>query len=176
MIGSVIKILFWNWHFYDWLDGTSPTFKIPFCMMLKGHYGCQCPHLHMSECPPCSEIMIVAAPGRSLHRVRDWAVQMSKQVLEAAARARPRLPAERCSRHRSMPDASKPLLLVPASRFLFMLRSPLPWKRLYLEVWVQQFHKSHVLNELQLIQNMILVNSKLPKTFEIFTQTSDSTK
>ena len=76
----------------------------------------------MSECPPCSEIMIVAAPGRSLHRVRDWAVQMSKQVLEAAARARPRLPAERCGRHRSMPDASKPLLLVPASRFLFMLR------------------------------------------------------
>ena len=64
--------------------------------------------------------MIVAAPGRSLHRVRDWAVQMSKQVLEAAARARPRLPAERCGRHRSMPDASKPLL--PASRFLFMLR------------------------------------------------------
>ena len=51
--------------------------------------------------------------------------------------------------------------------------SPLPWKRLYLEVWVQQFHKSHVLNELQLIQNMMLVNSKLPKTFEIFTQMSD---
>ena len=48
---------------------------------------------------------------------------MSKQVLEAAAGARPRLPAERCSRHRSMPDASKPLLLLlPASRFLFMLR------------------------------------------------------
>ena len=51
--------------------------------------------------------------------------------------------------------------------------APLPWKRLYLEVWVQQFHKSHVLNELQLIQNMMLVNSKLPKTFEIFTQMSD---
>ena len=52
--------------------------------------------------------------------------------------------------------------------------TPLPWKRLYLEVWVHYFHKSHVLNELQLIQNMMLVNSKLPKTFEIFTQMSDS--
>ena len=53
-------------------------------------------------------------------------------------------------------------------------RSPLPWKRLYLKVWVHYFHKSHILNELQLIQNMMLVNSKLPKTFEIITQMSDS--
>ena len=52
--------------------------------------------------------------------------------------------------------------------------SPLPWKRLYLKVWVHYFHKSHILNELQLIQNMMLVNSKLPKTFEIITQMSDS--
>ena len=53
--------------------------------------------------------------------------------------------------------------------------TPLPWKRLYLNFWVHYFHKSHILNELQLIQNMMLVNSKLPKTFEIFAQTSDST-
>ena len=53
-------------------------------------------------------------------------------------------------------------------------KSPLPWKRLYLKVWVHYFHKSHILNELQLIQNMMLVNSKLPKTFEIITQMSDS--
>ena len=52
--------------------------------------------------------------------------------------------------------------------------TPLPWKRLYLNFWVHYFHKSHILNELQLIQNMMLVNSKLPKTFEIFTQMSDS--
>ena len=48
-----------------------------------------------------------------------------------------------------------------------------PWKRLYLNIWVHYFHQSHFLNELPLIQNMMLVNSKLPKTFEIFTQTSD---
>ena len=60
------------------------------------------------------------------------------------------------------------VLLIPSICF-----SPLPWKRLYLDLRVHYFHKSHVLNELQLIQNMMLVDSKLPKTFEIFTQTSD---
>ena len=51
--------------------------------------------------------------------------------------------------------------------------APLPWKRLYLDFWVHYFHKSHFLNELPLNQNMMLVNSKLPKTYEIFTETSD---
>ena len=51
--------------------------------------------------------------------------------------------------------------------------SPLPWKRLYLDFWVHYFHKSHIPNERPLIQNMMFVNSKWPKTFEIFTQMSD---
>ena len=52
---------------------------------------------------------------------------------------------------------------------------PLKKAILYLKVWVPYFHKSHILNKLQLIQNMMLVNSKLPKTFKILTQTLDST-
>ena len=52
--------------------------------------------------------------------------------------------------------------------------SRVPWNMLYSDVRVHNFHKSHGLNERCLIQNMMLVNSKLPETFEIFTQMSDS--
>ena len=53
-------------------------------------------------------------------------------------------------------------------------RARVPWNMLYFDVRVHNIHKSHGLNERPLIQNMLLVNSKLPETFEIFTQMSDS--